>query len=147
MLCSLSKLFLKCTCTAGIIRSHGNRDRHDFTDANYNGSCHWHVSTNSIPWTLQTISWLPFLLGMKRMSTGAQALWVECLKLAPRDHLVQGDNVIIPSSTQLGLHSVVTLAFESLAVQHPCHKVGELTFFRTWGSCCVPLECVEWLVN
>ena len=44
------------------------------------------------------------------------------------------------------LHSLVSLAFKSLAVRHLCHKVGELAFFRTWGSC-VPLECVEWLVN
>lgn len=33
--------------------------------------------------------------------------------------------------TDFVLHSLVLLAFKSLAVQHLCHKVGELAFFRT----------------
>lgn len=45
------------------------------------------------------------------------------------------------------VHRACAPAFKSLTVRHPCHKVGELAFFRTWGSCWVPLECVEWLVN
>lgn len=74
--------------------------------------------------------------------------WVGCVSevgsLGPSPSGRQCDH---PQFTELVLPSVVLLAFKSLAVRHLCHKVGELAFFRTWGSRSVPLECVEWLVN